>query len=167
MLRSRAEERKLDNISSSHIGLFPPVGRSHPCPPLPGPDRPTTGYSGRLAPSSVLFTVNSLDKRRAGRQDRAGRVAMSTDGAYPSVLAPPDARELFLGAGKLCLGARELTWRLAEVTQGELQSGSHILSKSKFFCAPKISARKFCANKMVQHIKFKKIKNDPIKVKFL
>ena len=34
------------------------------------------------------------------------------------------------------------------------------------FCAPKISARKFCANKMVQKIQ-KKYKKDPEKVKFL
>ena len=39
------------------------------------------------------------------------------------------------------------------------------LSKNKFCCAPKISVRKFCANKMFQNIQ-KKYKKNPKKVNF-
>ena len=72
---------------------------SHPCPPLAAPDRPTTGYSGRLAPSSDLFTVNSLAKPSSGHQDRAGSVA-------------PALAALFLPSWRLlapgnCLSTRE------------------------------------------------------------
>ena len=101
-----------------HKGLCHPDSHLHPCPPLPAPDRPTTGYSARLAPSSVLFTVKFLAKRRAGRQDRAGRVSLPTGGAYPSVLALTGARELCLGARELCFGARELCLGARELCFG-------------------------------------------------
>ena len=78
---------------------------SHPCPPLPALDHPTTRYNGRLAPSSVLFTVKRLDKRSSGHQDRARCVAPAIGGAFPSVFKT--ASWLILAPGN-CLSARKL-----------------------------------------------------------